>query len=334
MSGRTRYLPANAESIEQAAGVLAADGLVAFPTETVYGLGARADHSKAVRRIFEAKGRPSFNPLIVHVRDMEHAASLSEAFPDTARRLAEAFWPGPLTLVVRRRPNAIVSEVTAGNETVALRMPAHPVALSLLRACDFCIAAPSANRSASISPTSAAHVMKSLGGRIDMVLDGGRTGFGIESTIVDITCNPVKLLRQGALSQLELAKYADVVDASGKALKEGDLLSAPGMMEKHYSPDAILIVLPANAIINEIEKRLSQNEKIGILAYSNALKWPEVHRIEMLCGEAPLYAAELYAALHRLDDAGSEVIVVEDVPFGLEWAAVRDRLRRASAKGL
>lgn len=334
-ASRTLRLPVNADSIAVAARLLADDGLVAFPTETVYGLGARADHSKVVRRIFEAKGRPSLNPLIVHVRDISQAASLCAEWPEAAQRLAHAFWPGPLTLVVRHNTKNIAPEVTAGNASVALRMPAHPAARALLEACDFCIAAPSANRSASISPTSADHVIKSLGGRIDMVLDGGRTGFGIESTIVDMTSNPVVLLRQGALSQIELAKYVDVVDASAHSMKESQSRSAPGLMHKHYSPDAFTLVLPANAIVEEVQRRLDQNEKIGVIVYSGAEmllgRWPDL-LVEKLSERASLYAAELYAALHRLDDARCDSIVIEAVPDVLEWAAVRDRLKRAAAR--
>lgn len=329
---RTLWLPVNAESIAKAARVLEAGGLVAFPTETVYGLGARADDSRAVKRIFEAKGRPLGNPLIVHVRGIAEARALCRSWPEEARRLAEAFWPGPLTLVVACRQEVIAPEVRAGQDTVALRMPAHPAARALLDACAFPIAAPSANRSASISPTSAEHVLKSLSGRIDMVLDGGRTGYGIESAIVDVTRSPVVLLRQGALTQMDLARVVDVVDCSSHAVKEDESRAAPGLMDRHYAPEAITIVLPSNQIKFEVERRIAQNERIGVVAYSDAFRfhWPDV-RVEMLPGRADAYAAELYAALHRLDDAHCDSIVIEAVPDGLEWAAVRDRLRRAGA---
>lgn len=333
-----------AGAIERAAGILAAGGLVAFPTETVYGLGARADDEMAVRKIFEAKGRPPGNPLIVHVRGVLEAAEIAADWPPSAEKLAKAFWPGPLTLVVKRRPGRIADTATAFGPTVALRVPAHPVARALLGACGFPVAAPSANRSTSISPTTAEHVLKSLDGRIDAVLDGGPTGYGIESTIVDITELPANLLRQGALAEADIAAIVPVIDRSGGEVSLGERARAPGMHSRHYAPRARVVLAAPGEAVREVFAALAAlgAKKVGALLLEGSAGAAELALsmkksdspcawLEILPASAPGYAAGLYAALHRVDDAGCDWLIIEAVPGLPAWAAVRDRLRRASA---
>ncbi len=221
----------SAEVIEEAARRLRAGELVAFPTETVYGLGANALDADAVRRIFTAKGRPSYNPIIVHVADVNGARRVVSEWPESAARLAQRFWPGPLTLVLPRRPE-VPDAVTAGLDTVAVRVPAHPVALALLRAAGIPIAAPSANPSTRVSPTTARHVAESLGDRVAMIIDGGPTSVGIESTVLDVSHDRPVLLRPGMISQADLAEVVgDIATATHAA--EGKARPSPGMMEKH-----------------------------------------------------------------------------------------------------
>jgi L-threonylcarbamoyladenylate synthase len=325
----TLCLPPTPESLARAAALIRAGKLVAFPTETVYGLGARADEGAAVREIFAAKGRPGNNPLIVHVADVEGARAVSASFPPAAEALARAFWPGPLTLVVEKRPGAIADEATAGGPTVAVRVPAHPVALELLRAAGLPIAAPSANRSTSISPTTAAHVVKSLGDRVELVLDGGPAGHGIESTIVDVTRAPAVLLRPGAIPLAALAEHAPVVDPGAITVAEGERARAPGGQLRHYAPRAKVVAMPAEAVLDEVSARRARGLVVGALerAPGSVRGAP----VEVLPDDPRGYAAGLYAALHKLDDAGCDEIVIAAVPDGAAWRAVRDRLRRAAA---
>ena len=337
MSGRdvvTLLLPASPAAIERAATLIRAGRLVAFPTETVYGLGARADDPAAVRAIFVAKGRPPGNPLIAHVADAATARALSADWTEAAERLAAAFWPGPLTLVVRKRegPGGIVAEATASGPTAALRVPEHPVALALLRATGLPIAAPSANRSTAISPTTADHVIKSLGGRVELVLDGGPTGYGIESTIVDVSRTPAVLLRHGAIplaAILALLPLAAIVDQGDLVVPEGERAAAPGSHARHYAPRARVALVPAPAVRAEVEALRARGRITGALerAPASVTEGPS----EVLPDDPARYAAGLYAALHRLEDAACDEIVIAAVPEGGAWAAVRDRLRRASA---
>jgi L-threonylcarbamoyladenylate synthase len=329
----TERLAFDPRALRRAAERLREGGLVAFPTETVYGLGARADDAAAVRAIFAAKGRPSQNPLIVHVASLAAARGLAEAWSEGAERLAAAFWPGPLTLVVRRREAAVAPEVAAFGPTVALRVPAHPVALALLSEAGLPVAAPSANRSAAISPTTADHVMKSLGGRIDMVLDGGKTGHGIESTIVDVSREPAVLLRHGALSLSALAAFLPIVDRGAAVVPAGEIAAAPGGYARHYAPAAKVLLLPATAALAEARSLHSRGQRIGLLwrGPSEVVQGADALAVEVLPDDPSGYAAGLYAALHRLEDAGCEVIVIAAAPDAPAWAAIADRLRRASA---
>ncbi|HVK64943.1 MAG TPA: L-threonylcarbamoyladenylate synthase [Polyangium sp.] len=326
---RTELLPFDPPAVARAAALLRGKRLVAFPTETVYGLGARADEPTAVRRIFEAKGRPATNPLIVHVANVAEARALALDFPPAAERLAELFWPGPLTLVVTRRPGAVADEVAAGGSTVAIRVPAAPVARALLEACRLPIAAPSANRTTSLSPTTAEHVLKSLGGRIPLVLDGGPCRHGIESTIVDVSRSPAVLLRPGAVSLDELRRHIDVVDPGVITVSLDERAPSPGTSARHYAPRATLVVVPADAARAELVRRRAAGLVTGaaLVAPGAAVDPP----VEILPADPEGYAAALYAALHRLDDAGCDSVVVEAPPAGSAWAAVHDRLRRASS---
>lgn len=316
--------------LTRAANILRSGGLVAFPTETVYGLGANALDPAAVARIYEAKGRPGYNPLIVHVADVDAARALSSAWPALADELAAAFWPGPLTLVVPKAAH-VPDAVTAGLPSVALRIPAHPVALALLRAAALPVAAPSANRSTEISPSTAEHVAKSLGGRVDLILDGGPTRVGIESTVLDLTGPRPALLRPGSLSVDDLRPIAgDIVlpsaDASGDAPRP-----SPGMMDRHYAPRAPLFTLGAGALTESVLRDGAAGRRAGVVSMTgDRLAGAETI---VLPRDPAAYAAGLYAALHELDDRGVDVIYVEAVPDGAAWAGVRDRLRRASHRG-
>jgi L-threonylcarbamoyladenylate synthase len=328
--------------IAEAAEILRAGGLVAFPTETVYGLGAHALDDSAVQRIFAAKGRPSYNPLIVHVSDATAARRLTRDWTDLAERAAAAFWPGPLTLVLPKIP-AVPDSVTAGLPTVALRVPAHPVALALLDRAAIPVAAPSANRFTRVSPTTAAHVARALGNRVDLILDGGATPFGIESTVLDATGATPVLLRHGAISLHELEAALGPVTSRvphpastgprAAAMPATDPRLAPGMLDRHYSPAAHLVVFAtashAAATVSDIRRRMKR-PKVGALLI-NPLTGVAVDHAVPLPGEAAGYARLFYAALHTLDELGCHLILVEQLPDGAAWDTLRDRLRRAAA---
>lgn len=330
MSEGAVVLPADdPAAIARAAAVLQAGGLVAFPTETVYGLGADALDAAAVRRIFAAKGRPTDNPLIVHVAEASQARALARTVPAAAERLM-SLWPGPLTLVLPRADH-VPAVTTAGQPTVAVRIPAHPAALALLRACGRPIAAPSANRSGRPSPTTAAHVLADLGGVIEVILDGGPCAVGIESTVVDVT-GPVPLvLRVGGLSVEALRAAVGPVDVLGEASsssleknREEALARSPGLRHRHYAPRArVVVVAPgeAAALAGEGDAVMSQRPR------------PAGHRaIWRVMPEAlEGYARELFGALRELDSQGVATIVVEAVPDEGLGRAILDRLRRASA---
>jgi L-threonylcarbamoyladenylate synthase len=316
-------LSSRPDDLKRAAALLTQGELVAFPTETVYGLGARADRSEAVRAIYTAKGRPAENPSIVHVASAEAAFALAVDVPAAARSLAARFWPGPLTLVLRVRPGAIAPETTAGGSTVAVRVPAHPVARALLELVGLPIAAPSANRSTAISPTTAEHVEKSLGTELTVV-DGGPTGYGIESTIVDVTRSPFVVLRRGNVTLDDLAMVGPATDRGDDVVPEGVRMRSPGSSARHYAPRVPLELAPREALS-------ARAQPTSGLVCLGAAPQPDAWRaVESLPTDSPGYARELYAALHRLEDAGVDRIVVENVPGTPAWAAVRDRLVRAS----
>jgi L-threonylcarbamoyladenylate synthase len=329
----TRVLAADADGIRRAADVLRSGGLVAFPTETVYGLGARADDGDAVRRIYAAKGRPSTNPSIVHVHDVEAASRVGHLGP-AARQLASALWPGPLTLVVERVPGAVDDAVTAGGASVGVRVPQHPVALGLLRELGLPVAAPSANRSTHVSPTRAEHVVRSLGDAVDLVLDGGASERGIESTIVDARRDDeASVLRLGALPAALIAATIaprPLVDRSARVDAGRDVAPAPGGQARHYAPAGLLVVVPRGRIAEHAATLARSGGRVGIVAAGTSSAAPCACEVVLAPGP-DAYAAGLYAALHDLEARGCSAIVVERVPGDDAWAAVRDRLRRASA---
>jgi L-threonylcarbamoyladenylate synthase len=319
------------ESLAEAAALLRAGQLCAFPTETVYGLGADARSEAAVRRIYEVKGRPQTNPLIVHVPSIDEARALAAAWPAEAAALAARFWPGPLTLVLPRG-GGLPAVVSAGLPTVALRVPAHPVALALLVACGLPLAAPSANPSERLSPTTAAHVAAGLPA-VPLILDGGPCALGIESTVVDLCGARPRLLRPGALSLVQLRAALPgqeiLVPAPGAAVAEAEARPAPGMMARHYAPRARLRY--AEEAGGEALALLPGPVGLLLRGQGGAAQGDAADVIEVLPEDPEGYGADLYAALHRLDDAGVRTILVQRPPQDEAWAAINDRLRRASA---
>jgi L-threonylcarbamoyladenylate synthase len=322
-------------AIAQAAETIRAGGIVAFPTETVYGLGANALDPAAVQRIFDAKGRPSFNPLIVHVPDAAAARAVVAEWPEAADRAAAAFWPGPLTLVLPKRPE-VPDSVTAGLSTVAVRVPAHPVALALLVAAGVPVAAPSANRFTRISPTTAGHVARGLGQAVDLILDGGATPYGIESTVLDLTTDPATVLRPGVIGVHELEPVlGPIAEAPGPDMAAPESEAprpSPGMVARHYSPDAELVVYGDPETARAAGARVRKaGGRIGAVVVRRAP--PDADEVVALPSDSRGYARLFYAALHTLDEAGCGLVLVEQVPDTPAWAGVRDRLERAAAGG-
>lgn len=316
--------------IARAAEILRSGGLVAFPTETVYGLGANALNATAVQGIFAAKGRPANNPLIVHVVDAAQARELASQWPQSAQQLAARFWPGPLSLVLPKR-DMVPAIVTAGAATVALRVPAHPVAVALIRAAGVPIAAPSANRSNQVSPTRAEHVHKGLAGRIDLLLDGGPTSGGLESTVIDLSTAPCRLLRPGLVTRGEIEAVIGPLSQPLHATHEDSpaAMPSPGMLSRHYAPRAGLECVAGSGAARVLQL-VQQGQRVGWLTSSEVAVPPGDIVLIELPNEPAGYSQQLYAALHALDDAGVDRIVVEMPPAGDAWTAVLDRLRRAA----
>lgn len=345
---RTKYWSVDEARIglKEAAAALAAGGIVAFPTETVYGLGGDAGNTEAVRRIFAAKGRPSDNPLIVHVADMSAVDLLATGVSDIERLLMEAFWPGPLTLVLPVREGAVSTLVTAGLDTVAVRVPAHDTARRLIAASGCPIAAPSANRSGRPSPTLAAHVREDLDGRIDGVLDGGPTGVGLESTVVQVTGDRVHILRPGGVTremlQQALGKRASVAGADSRATDAAasheHAPRSPGVKYAHYAPKGELLLVigkPADmiaAIQAQAEEARARGLRVGVLACSEHAPRYEADAV-LDCGpsDAPELAAQsLYALLRECDEREFDFIVAEGYEEQGIGAALMNRLRKAA----
>lgn len=322
--------------IARAAAILRAGGLVAFPTETVYGLGGRALDRAALARIFAAKGRPTTHPLIAHVLGEADARTLAAHWSPLASRLASAFWPGPLTLVVPRAPQ-VPLELTGGGDSVGVRAPSHPVARALLEALGEPIAAPSANRYQTLSPTTAAHVAASLGDLVDMILDGGPCSAGIESTVVDVrTATPV-ILRPGALDYPTLAAVVPgLEEAATTTPAASGAHASPGLDRRHYAPTTPLVRVPGRpALLAEAARRIGAGQQVALLLTApleEALPTSESGRAHVvsLGSDAAGYAHRLFAALHELDRGGFDAILVEAVPGSAPWRAVADRLQRAS----
>lgn len=317
-------VPADAEGIARAARLLAAGGLVAFPTETVYGLGALATDAEAVARIYRTKGRPSTNPLIVHLPDSDAARSIAGAgWNALAEALARGFWPGPLTMVLPRA-SGLADAVTAGGPTMAVRVPGHPVARALLRACGQPVVAPSANSSGRLSPTLAEHVAADLGDRVDLILDGGPCQAGVESTVVDVTVSPPRLLRPGPIPPGKLEQVA-----GGFALGPGTeaVARSPGLETRHYAPRTPLETVDSAEFA---EKRVGTVRASGRRARWMSFGLPGADLV--LPGDPAGAEQALFASLHLMDASGLDLLVVVLPPDEPGWWAVRDRLTRASAR--
>ncbi len=316
-------------ALAEAASILEAGGLVAFPTETVYGLGADGLDAEAVARIFAAKGRPADNPLILHVAAVEQLRQVTRGVSPAALRLAEAFWPGPLTLVLPKA-RAVPPITTAGLDSVAVRVPSHPVALGLLRAFGGPIAAPSANRSGRPSPTRAEHVAEDFGDEVAMVLDGGATTHGVESTVIDCTESPPVLLRLGALTREAIeAVVGPVATTPG----EDAARRSPGLRHRHYAPRARVVIAAPGELARVVAKLRASGERVAAIvregepgaAAAQVWRVPEDSELQG-------YARELYAALRGLDAGGVGVIVAESVPEEGLGRVIMDRLRRAAER--
>lgn len=323
----TELAPAQPAAIQRAAELLRKNSLVAFPTETVYGLGGHALDESAVRAIFTAKDRPPGNPLIVHIADPSDVGSVAADWPESAARLAARFWPGPLTLVLPKHAQ-VPAAVTAGGPTVAVRVPAHPVAQQLLQCARIPLAAPSANRASELSPTTAQHVMKSMSGRVPLVLDGGKCPGGIESTVVDMTTNPPRLLRPGLISIVQLQEVIGELDTTAPPTSE---VRSPGRSNRHYAPKTQMILATDHGTMI-VQDLILMGMKVGWLTYSDAPQVDGCRRQDMP-QELSEYCAALYAALHQFDEWRLDCIVVAAVPDTPDWTAVRDRLERGSTRG-
>lgn len=319
-------MTASISDIEKAAGVLRAGGLVAFPTETVYGLGANAEDSAAVARIFQAKGRPPSHPLIVHIGGAEHLHEWVEDVPATARLLAGRFWPGPLTLVLRRG-RRVPLEATGGLETVAVRVPDHPVALALLSAFGGGITAPSANRFGSVSPTTANHVLAELGEAVDFVLDGGSCEVGVESTILDATGEALSILRPGGVTREDL----ETVLGCPLAVPSTSRVRVPGQHPSHYAPRARVVLVEPEKVVAEAELAQELGHRVGVFLPPAFAEAPvRAHAVVAVPGSMAAYARGLYGFLRELDQQGCDLIVASlPVEEGL-GLAIANRLRRAA----
>jgi L-threonylcarbamoyladenylate synthase len=314
------------EAVYRAAEIIQKGGIVAFPTETVYGLGADAFNPLAVARIFEVKRRPSFDPLIVHVANPADVKKLVKEIPSNAKKLIERFWPGPLTVVLLKEED-IPDIVTAGLPTLAIRMPSHPMALSLIRKSDSPIAAPSANLFGYLSPTTAEHVREQLGDQVDLILDGGPCSVGVESTIVSFLEERPKLLRPGGVSLEEIESIIGKVEVHPIGEERPQ---APGMLPKHYAP--------RTPIVLDWDKKsldLLEDKNIGFLAFKEPKNYLKIRSIEILSkkGDIREAAANLFAAIRRLDALDLDLILAEPIPEVGLGRAIMDRLRRASTKG-
>jgi L-threonylcarbamoyladenylate synthase len=309
------------EPVARAVAVLRRGGLVAFPTETVYGLGADAADDAAVAKIYRVKGRPADHPLIVHIGDPAQLDRWARNVPESARRLAQRFWPGPLTLVLERSAD-VRDRVTGGQDTIGLRIPGHPLALELLRAFGGGIAAPSANKFGRISPTTAEHVRRDLGDEVDLVLDGGPCEVGIESTIVDLSRGRPVLLRPGRIAAADIAAIVGVAPQP----RDADSPRAPGMLEVHYAPRRPLHLVSRD----ELLRAIASPGAPAVLAFGERPAGGSATMWLRAPADPERYAHDLYSSLRRLDEAATGVILVERPPRGPAWEAIADRLERAA----
>jgi L-threonylcarbamoyladenylate synthase len=334
----TEILQPNASSIQAAASLLSADELVAFPTETVYGLGGNCFSFASIQKIFMAKNRPQDNPLIIHVSDFEMFYNIFPKIPEIYEKLIKSHWPGPLTILLPR-PDKIPLIVTAGQDTVAVRMPDHPVALELIRSCGFPLAAPSANTSGRPSPTLAEHVYNDLSGKISLILDGGPCNSGVESTVLDGLRTVPAILRPGGITVETLTALIGKVEVYRKDFVDAKLENAPttpGMKYTHYSPNAIVYLIESNDINTLMGKmkvmydELSQSKKVGVLYITQPL---EPFPIQLPLGEEAKHVAQsLFTSLREMENLGVEVILIQGISEDNEGLAVMNRLRKAATK--
>ncbi len=330
------------DKLRQAADIITGGGLVAFPTETVYGLGANAFDSKALEKIFKAKGRPQDNPLILHISEFEDIRRLTNEIPQMARKLSAAFWPGPMTLVMKKS-DSVPYTATAGLDTVAIRMPSHPVAAALIRLAGVPVAAPSANISGAPSPTNADHVLYDLDGRIDAVVDSGSTNVGLESTVIDITGDRPVILRPGAVTREQIeeltAGLIEVASESASAGRSSGTPRSPGVKYRHYSPKASLMIIEgepdraAEAAAGIASKFMTAGKKTAVMATDETLDTyggiPGVYSMGARSNPS-IIAANIFSLLRKLDNFGYEVIIAESVEDKGLGAAIMNRMNKAS----
>jgi len=343
MQTQTKILKVNEinpekEKIEQGANILKNGGVVAFPTETVYGLGANGLDGQAVEKIFQAKGRPNDNPLILHISSWSELEKLVSFVPEAAKILAEKFWPGPLTLILPKAKH-IPNQVTAGLETVGIRWPAHPVALELIKQTGLPIAAPSANLSGKPSPTTACHVEKDLKGKIDLILDGGKTGVGLESTVLDLTVSCPTILRPGGITKEQLENVLGRVELDASLFsvgaKAGLQPKSPGMKYKHYSPEAevILFIGKNKSDIWEQMKKMAldkekEGKKVAILSTGGG-DYP-ASIVKKLGDSQAQIASSLYSLLRQMDELSADVVLLEGVEYQGLGLAIMNRMEKAA----
>ena len=325
---KTTYF--SALELEAAAELIRNGELVAFPTETVYGLGADALNDNAVQKIFEAKGRPADNPLIVHVADVSQLALIAREIPVISEKLMARFWPGPLTVVLPKKPE-VSSFVTAGLDTVAVRLPSHPIAIELIRLAGTPVAAPSANRSGSPSATTWQAVADDLDGRIAGIVKGEPTLFGLESTVVDATCDPPRVLRPGGVTFEQLKEVCEAIQpySGGFANQSTHGINSPGLKYKHYQPRAKVVVFTGDSLESGLQQafdRLKQVHYIGVNTPANAFRFGSV----LVCRNVDEYATKLFDTFRKADTAGAEWVYCEAVAEVAIGVALMDRLRRAS----
>jgi L-threonylcarbamoyladenylate synthase len=322
------------KAVLRAAEFLRAGEVVALPTETVYGLAANALDEKAVARIFQIKGRPASNPIIVHVAGNEMAKRCVKYWPELANELSQAYWPGPLTLVLSRAKE-ISDIVTAGGSTIGVRWPGHPFIQAVIRECGFPIAAPSANLSNHISPTNAGHVRTQLAGKIPLIVDGGQSQVGIESTVLDLTVSPPCILRPGMIDAESLAALCGAVQSpKSEAQSPKTMLRSPGLLKKHYSPKAKLLVLQwcdDAELKSQLVTRHLSPATCFVIAHTRIPSGANFADVSVMPHDAEAFARALYAELHRCDEAGAQLIVVEAPPKTAEWSGIADRLKRAAS---
>lgn len=329
------------DALAEAGQVIRTGGLVAFPTETVYGLGANALNPDAVKGIFRAKGRPADNPLIVHIADISQVNDLAEDVTVPARRVMEVFWPGPLTVILPKKA-AVPDEVTAGLNSVAIRMPGHPVALELIRTAGVPVAAPSANSSGKPSPTTAQHVLEDLAGKIDLVVDGGPCRVGLESTVLDMTSEVPTILRPGGITREELEGILGHIAESGSTDADAEIPRSPGMKYTHYAPRAQVIVVNGDnyvqiaAKVSQLLEQYRPRRRVGVLASSETGRGYAADEVFVLGSRGSLatVAQNLFYGLRHLDELGVDLIIAEGYPEAGIGAAIMNRLKKAAGQNV